>query len=401
MKTSVVENAERSIMSECSPRAATAHPPKVKPNRFKEIVRESLSLAGVEINGSNPWDIRVNHEEFYQRILAEGSLGLGETYMQGWWACQSLDEFFYRILRHQLADRVKANLSLVKNALLAKFFNMQTRAKAFRNGQAHYDLSNELFVKMLDRRMVYTCGYWKGAATLDEAQEAKLDLVCRKAGLKPGMKVLDIGCGWGSWAKYAAEKYRVEVVGITVSRAQAELGRELCKGLPVEIRLQDYREVNERFDCVVSLGMFEHVGGKNYQTYMNVVHRCLADDGLFLLHTIGGNRSVRAIDPWFNKYIFPNGMVPSIKQVGASIEGLFVMEDWHNFSADYDKTLMAWHENIERHWGSLASRYDEKFHTMWRYYLLSCAGAFRARENQLWQIVLSKRGVVGGYQSIR
>jgi len=273
--------------------------------------------------------------------------------------------------------------------------------RAYRNGQAHYDIGNALYERMLYRRRTYTCGYWETAHTLDEAQEAKLDLACRKLELKAGMRVLDIGCGWGSWAKYAAENYGVEVVGITVSKAQAELGREMCAGLPVEIRLQDYREVNEKFDAIVSLGMFEHVGYKNYRRYMEIVHRCLRGDGLFLLHTIGGNRSVTSIDPWTDKYIFPNSMIPSITQIGAAIENLFVMEDWHNFSADYDHTLMAWHENFERHWDALKPDYDETFHAMWRYYLLACAGTFRARENQLWQIVFSKRGVSGGYKSVR
>jgi cyclopropane-fatty-acyl-phospholipid synthase len=370
-------------------------------NRFKDAVRELLSLADVEINGSNRWDIRVYNENFYRRVLGAGSLGLGESYVAGWWDSAALDEFFCRIFRCRVAERVRNNFPLALSALLAKVFNMQTRVRAYSNGQAHYDIGNALYRRMLDRRMTYTCGYWETAQTLDEAQEAKLDLACRKLGLKAGMRVLDIGCGWGSWAKYAAENYGVEVVGITVSKAQAELGRELCVGLPVEIRLQDYREVNENFDAIVSLGMFEHVGYKNYRRYMEIAHRCLRSDGLFLLHTIGGNRSVTSIDPWTDKYIFPNSMIPSIKQIGAAIENLFVMEDWHNFSADYDQTLMAWHENFERHWNAIKPDYDETFHAMWRYYLLACAGAFRARENQLWQIVLSPRGVSGGYKSVR
>jgi cyclopropane-fatty-acyl-phospholipid synthase len=372
-----------------------------KTSRFKEALGELLSLAEVEINGSRRWDIRVYNEKFYRRVLGAGSLGLGESYVEGWWDCAALDEFFCRIFRYQVAERVQNDLSLALSALLAKVFNMQTRVRAYRNGQAHYDIGNALYQRMLDRRMTYTCGYWETAHTLDEAQEAKLDLACRKLELKAGMRVLDIGCGWGSWAKYAAENYGVEVVGITVSKAQAELGREMCAGLPVEIRLQDYREVNEKFDAIVSLGMFEHVGYKNYRTYMEIAHRCLEGDGLFMLHTIGGNRSVTSIDPWTDKYIFPNSMIPSIKQIGAAIENLFVMEDWHNFSADYDRTLMAWHENFERHWDTLKPDYDETFHAMWRYYLLACAGAFRARENQLWQLVLSKRGVSGGYKSVR
>ena len=284
---------------------------------------------------------------------------------------------------------------------IAKAFNRQSKKRAFHIGEKHYDIGNKLYKNMLDRRMVYSCAYWKGVESLDEAQETKLDLVCRKLALEKGMKILDIGCGWGSFAKYAAEKYKTEVVGITVSKEQAELGKILCKGFPVEIKLQDYREMKGKFDRIVSLGMIEHVGYKNYKTYMKVASRCLKNNGLFLLQTIGENKSRMLADPWINKYIFTNGMLPSIKQIGKSIEGLFVMEDWHNFSADYDKTLMAWFENFDKNWDKIKEDYDDKFYRMWKYYLLSCAGAFRSRTNQLWQIVLSKKGVLGGYKSIR
>ena len=373
----------------------------MKTNKFEDTAQQLLSLAGIKINGNNPWDISVHNEKFYQIVLSQGTLGLGESYMDGWWDCEALDEFFSRVIHAQIQKNIKKNWSLVYQVILARIFNRQSRDRAFQIGEKHYDLGNELFINMLDKRLVYSCAYWKDALTLDIAQENKLELICRKLGLQPGMKVLDIGCGWGSFARYAAEKYQVKVVGITVSKEQVELARTLCAGLPIEIRLQDYRDVNEKFDRIISVGMIEHVGYKNYRTYMEVVHRCLEDNGLFLLHTIGGNKSVKSVDPWINRYIFPNGMLPSIKQLSHSIEGLFVMEDWHNFSADYDKTLMAWYANLEKNWEKLKSKYDERFHRMWKYYLLSCAGSFRARSNQLWQIVLSKNGVIGGYKSVR
>jgi cyclopropane-fatty-acyl-phospholipid synthase len=285
-------------------------------------------------------------------------------------------------------------------AIEARLRNRQSKSEAMGRGKNHYELGNDLYRAMLDKRLVYTCAYWKGAHNLDEAQEAKLDLTCRKLGLEKGMRVLDIGCGWGSFAKFAAERYGVEVVGITVAERQVELGRELCRGLPVEIRLQDYRDMDEEFDHIVSLGMFEHVGYKNYPEYMQVAHRCLRDGGLFLLHTIGGNESRRETEPFIDKHIFPNSMIPSITQIGSAIEGLFVMEDWHNLSTDYDRTLCSWHANFDRHWASLSRHYDEAFRRKWRYYLLQCAGSFRARKNQLWQIVLSKNRFAQ-YQSIR
>ncbi len=367
----------------------------------EKMVRSLLGEAGIVVNGSSPADIKIRNPEFYKRVLAGGSLALGESYMDGWWDCERLDEFFNRLLKAELDKKVKRNLRILLYGCAALVFNLQSKSRAFLIGEKHYDAGNDLYENMLDKRLVYTCGYWKNANNLDEAQEAKLDLVCKKIGLKEGQKILDIGCGWGSFAKYAAEKYKVSVVGVTVSAEQVKLGKKLCEGLPVDIRLSDYRDVTEKFDHIVSLGMFEHVGYKNYRTYMEVAHRLLKDDGLFLLHTIGGNESTISLDPWIEKYIFPNSMLPSIKQISGAIEGIFVMEDWHNFSAYYDKTLMAWYENFKNNWDKIKANYDDRFRRMWEYYLLSCAGSFRARKNQLWQIVLSKNGVAGGYESIR
>lgn len=368
---------------------------------LKKTAEDLLFSAGIEINGYNPWDIQVHNEHFYRRVLTQGSLGLGESYMDGWWDCDELDGFMYRILRKNLEDKVRGNWQLLLKAFWARLFNIQSKRRAFQIGEHHYDMGNNLFENMLDKQMVYSCAYWKNARTLDQAQKNKLDLICRKIGLKPGMRILDIGCGWGSFAKYAAEKYGASVIGITVSREQVDLGCKICKRLPIEIRLQDYRDINETYDHIVSVGMFEHVGCKNYRTFMKCVHRCLKDKGLFLLHTIGGNTSVFSPEPWMNKYIFPNGMLPSIMQIASAIEGLFVMEDWHNLSVDYDRTLMVWHRNFMKNWDKIRAHYGQRFYRMWKYFLLSCAGAFRARKNQLWQVVLSKQGVEGGYASVR
>jgi cyclopropane-fatty-acyl-phospholipid synthase len=367
----------------------------------KGTVQDLLDLADVQINGKRPWDLKVHNDRFYRRLIAGGSLAFGEMYMDGWWDCDAPDQLFDKVLSAQLNKKVNKNTRLMLRLLYARIFNLQTRRRAFKVGEHHYDLGNEVYQAMLDKRMIYTCAYWKHAKNLDEAQEAKLDLVCRKLGLKPGDRVLDIGCGWGGFAKFAAEKYGVSVVGVTVSKEQVALGREVCKGLPVELRLQDYRDVNERFDHIVSLGMLEHVGNKNYRTYMKVAERCLKDDGLFLLHTIGSSRSTNPPDPWMVKYIFPNSIVPTAQELAQAVEDIFIIEDWHNFSADYDATLMAWHENFEAHWPTLKNTHDERFHRMWRYFLLCCTGAFRSRTSQLWQVVLSKSGVKNGYVSVR
>ncbi|MBI5370181.1 cyclopropane fatty acyl phospholipid synthase [Candidatus Uhrbacteria bacterium] len=366
----------------------------------KTFLESWLAKADIRTNGDRPWDLIVHDERVFSRTLAQGSLGFGEAYMDGWWDCHALDQMLTRVFHANLQDHIKP-LRALWPTVSAHLLNPQRKSKAFEIGKRHYDVGNDLYEHMLDQRMVYTCGYWKDATTLDEAQEAKLDLTCRKLELKPGMRVLDIGCGWGSFAKFAAQKYGVGVVGVTVSKEQVKLAQELCAGLPIDIRLQDYRDIAGTFDRIVSLGMFEHVGYKNYRTYMQVAHRVLADGGLFLLHTIGGNHSVHSTDQWIEKYIFPNSMLPSITQIGAAIEDLFVMEDWHNFGPFYDKTLLAWHQNFERAWPELKEKYGERFGRMWQFYLLSSAATFRARNNQLWQIVLSKGDRIDAYVSVR
>ena len=365
-----------------------------------------LERAGIALNGSAPGDMQVRDTDVFRRAFAGGTIGLGESYMDGQWDAYDLSDFFFRIMRADFrTSRSLNSWSILAYALRARLTNMQVQKRAFEVGEEHYDLGNDLFEAMLDKRLNYTCGYWSSPTdpvqTLEEAQEAKLDLICRKIGLKPGQTVLDIGCGWGNFLKFAAEKYAAKGVGITISKEQAAGARECCKGLPVEIRVEDYRDTIGTFDHIVSIGMIEHVGPKNYRTYMKKVHELLKDDGLFLLHTIGAQQTTWITDPWIRKYIFPNGVLPSVAQIGAASNRLFIMEDWHNFGPDYDKTLMAWFENFDRNWPTLKQKYSERFYRMWKYYLLSCAGSFRARHNQLWQVVLSKKGIVGGYPSVR
>lgn len=367
----------------------------------KRLIQELLDHAGVQIDGDRPFDIQVHKPELYARVLAGGSLALGESYMDGWWDCAALDRFFELVLGAQLDKQIRLSRELVWTAAKARLRNPQRRAKAFEIGERHYDTGNDLFTLMLDKRLTYSCAYWEQAHTLDQAQEAKLELICRKLGLRPGMRVLDIGCGWGSFAIYAAEKHGAQVTGITVSQEQVDLARRLADGLPVSVELRDYRSLRGTFDRIVSVGMVEHVGAANYRTFMQVVRRCLADDGLFLLHTIAGNTTSRASDPWIAKYIFPNSMLPSARQLTSAAEGLFVLEDWHSFGPHYDPTLMAWHANFTENWPQISDAYGERFFRMWTYYLLSCAGSFRARRNQLWQIVYSRSGVRGGYQPVR
>ena len=362
---------------------------------FRRRIEKLLAHADVAIDGDRPWDLQVNHPNFFQRVLAQGSLGFGEAYMDGWWDSHSPDQLLTRLIKAELDEKIKSVI-LVYDALKAKLTNRQNRRRAFMVGEQHYNIGNQLYQRMLDPRMIYSCAYWRRTENLDQAQEHKLELTCCKLHLEKGQRVLDIGCGWGGTARFMAERYGVEVVGVTVSSAQADLARDRCAGLPVQILLQDYRDLSGQFDRIVSIGMFEHVGPKNYRAYFRKVARLLKDDGLFLLHTIGRNLPSTKTDPWIDRYIFPNGVIPSSGQIARAYEGFFVLEDWHNFGPDYDRTLMAWQKNFNQHWPELSEQYDERFRRMWSYYLNCSAASFRARENQLWQIVLSKKGVPGG-----
>lgn len=365
--------------------------------RSQDIVYRVLESADIRPGGDRSWDIQIRDDRFFDRVLRSGNLGLGEAYMDGWWDVEDLTEFISRLIRVDAEALVRKNLNTLLCVLSARLINYGSRKRSHEIAERHYNLDSTLFEKMLDKRMTYSCGYWANANDLETAQEHKLDLVCRKIGLRPGMKVLDIGCGWGSFMKYAAERYGVSCVGVSVSSEQTRLGRQLCEGLPVEFSVKDYHDIEGRYDRIVSIAMFEAVGYKNMKVFFRTARRLLADDGLFLLHTLGINTSTVRGDPWNDKYIFPNGMVPSIRQLGQSIEHVFVMEDWHNFAADYEPTLLAWHRNFREAWPVLKARYDERFARMWTYYLLSCAGAVRARYLQLWQVVLSPSGVPGGY----
>ncbi len=360
--------------------------------KVKEQFSSLMKYAGITVNGSRPFDIKVHNDALYERVLKHPALGLGESYMDHWWDCLSLDQFIEKILQANLVNKIKQDWITNWNCIKSSFLNLQTAKRAFIIGKQHYDIGNDLYEKMLDKRMQYTCGYWREAETLDAAQEAKLELICRKIALKPGMHVLEFGCGFGGFARYAAENYGARVTGFTVSKQQAEYAKNLCLGLPVNIHLDDYRKASGSYDRVVSIGLMEHVGYKNYRAYMKLASRLLKDDGLAFIHTIGSNASNKICNAWTSKYIFPNSMLPSIAQLGKAMECIFVIEDLHNFGEDYDKTLMAWHQNFKSAWPELREKYGERFYRMWEYYLFSCAGGFRAREMQLWQIVMSKPG---------
>lgn len=370
-------------------------------------ISQLLSACDVEVNGNRTWDILVKNRAAFKRMLNEPSLGSGESYMDGWWECPKLDEFFFRLIRSLNIQQLYNTSTLIKFFIKHHLINQQSLFRSRRVAEQHYDLGNDLYEAMLGESMAYTCGYWKNATTLNEAQYAKYDLICKKINLKSGERLLELGCGWGGFAKFAATHYGVEVTAVNISQEQMDYAKMNAKNLPIHYVVSDYRQIKNynpdgvKFDKIVSIGMCEHVGHRNYSRFMRVAAHNLKPDGLFLMHTIGKNHTINFADPWIQKYIFPNGMLPSIKQIASSSEKYFITEDLHNFGADYDKTLMAWFHNFETHWPTLQEKYGERFYRMWKYYLLSCAGAFRARSIQLWQFVFSPEGQIHGYNSVR
>ncbi|WP_299003046.1 cyclopropane fatty acyl phospholipid synthase [uncultured Shewanella sp.] len=372
--------------------SASSNPIIVKPRHLaaKKHFESLIKPSGVHVNGNQAYDIQVNNPKFFHRVIHQGNLGLGESYMEGWWECERIDLLIEKLLLANLKQHVKNRFRLLWPLMMARLFNLQTAIRSFAVAKQHYNIGNDLFEKMLDESMSYSCGYWQQAQTLTQAQDAKMNLLCRKLKLEPGMTLLDIGCGWGGLAAYAAEHFSVSVTAITISHAQFAYATEKYKHLDICFKLQDYRELNGHYDRIVSVGMLEHVGYKNYRRFMEKVNASLATQGLAVLHTIVDNTSNTTCDPWINKYIFVNGLVPSVAQLSKAAEGLLVMEDVHNFGPDYAKTLMAWHDNFVKNYSSLSATYDTRFYRMWRYYLLSCAGGFKARYMQLMQFVMSK-----------
>jgi cyclopropane-fatty-acyl-phospholipid synthase len=370
---------------------------------IRQPLERLAETAGITLDGRGPAAVRIFDDRVFHAAATRGFAGLRDAYVEGWWDAEQLDIVTERVLSCTGAVQRAGRAENVRGALLAWAVNRQAPAGNARSAQ-HYQLGNDLYEAMLDRRMVYSCAYWRAATTLDDAQQHKLDLVCRKLGLERGMRLLDVGCGWGGLARHAAEHHGVSVVGITIAPAQAELARARCAGLPVEVRVQDYRDLargRERFDRVASLGMFEHVGARNGRRYMRMVHEALAPGGLALVQTIGVDVARGFYDPWMDANIFPNAMIPSASQLAAAAEGLLVVEDWQNLGADYHPTLVAWFRNFEAAWPKLRARYGERFYRMWKCYLLTCAGGFRARRQHVWQIVLSRGGVRGGYTAAR
>ncbi len=374
-------------------------------SRSQKLIEPIFREAGIRINGSEPWDMTIHDARFFDRFVRDGTMGAGESYMDGWWDCERIDELTARVLSSELSDLFARNWKLRLDHLKKVLLDRQRGRRSMAVAEQHYDLGNEFFARMLGPTMAYSCAYWRDADNLDEAQRNKMDLCCRKLDLKEGDRLLDVGCGWGSMMKYAAENYGCEVIGITISEQQCEYAERITKDLPVEVRLLNYRDARQddlgTFDKVVSIGMFEHVGKPNYRSFMQFIDRVLAPDGLFLLHTIGRSADVQA--RWLGRYIFPNSYLPELRDLADAIANIFVLEDVQNIGANYDKTMLGWHRNFEQFAKEGLAEENPRFYRMWRYYLLTGAGSFRLRKKRaaVWQLVLSKGGVPLGYAAPR
>lgn len=366
------------------------------PTVTRLLLEPLLARAGVKVDGKEPWDIQVADQRFFRTVLTQGSLGLGEAYLRGWWTCNDLEELSYRLIRSGL---YKTSLLLpqpVLANLLHATINQQSKEKSLRVAVQHYSLGNDVFLDFLGRHHLYSCGYFKDTDDLDVAQRQKLEKVCRLLDLRPGDRVLDVGGGWGEFARYAATQHGCEVTSINIADEQIKFAREYCKDASVEIRRCDYRDVTGRFDKIVVMAMLTHVGYKNYRGFMEVMDRCLEPGGLMLVESVGGHKSRKDCEPWINRYIFPGGVVPSLEQFDRAVAGLFARKALDEFGSSYVHTLRAWHRNFVQAWPAHRSRYDDRMRLMFEYFFLTVAGAFRAGYLLHWHLLFQKGEQVAG-----
>jgi len=341
-------------------------------------------------------DIVVNNKEMFVKIASNGELGLVESYINGDWDSDNLEKTISELiskldfLKNQIKKQSLNFIFMEIKAVIKNRIQNNSIKSVKKNISHHYDIGNDLFQKMLGKHMQYTCAYfYKPNMTLDEAQYAKMELIAKKIDLKPNMKVLDIGCGFGSMAQHLAKHYNVYVIGVTLSKEQKKYADEYFSHPRVTIELKDYRHVTGNFDRVYSVGMFEQVGRKRYKEYYDKCYELLKPDGIMLIHTIGTNKRKWNHNSFINKYIFPEGELPHIENLTHSFVDKWHLEDWQNMGLSYAKTTKLWHTNIGD-WSGL-DNYDERFRRMWDFYLLGCVANFQSRNVCLWQIVYTKR----------
>lgn len=378
---------------------------------FKALVTAKLAQAGITINGTNPWDLIVKDDRFYARTAIGGSLGLGDSYAEGLITCEDIGALQQRWIAadtHPPGPRWPRNPAEAWIRLKMLMSNQQNIERSRDVGKFHYDIGNDLYRRMLGPTMAYSCGYWAGikyatdALALDQAQRNKYQIICEKLNLRWGMRVLEIGCGSGGFAAYAAREYGVDIVGVSISKEQIAYAQQaypdLCASGQINLQLMDYRGMydtfGQQFDAAVSIGMFEHVGPANYAVYMKAVRDCLKPHAPFLLHTIVGNGNP---DPFMWYRIFRGGVLPLEAQMAKAAKPYFAIEHVENFGYDYYLTLKAWWNNFVAAWPELEHTYDRRFYRMWEFYLKACAALFEARRIHLQHWLLVPGGTKHGY----
>jgi cyclopropane-fatty-acyl-phospholipid synthase len=364
----------------------------------KETVETFLNECEIQIDGANQGDIIVKDDRFYSMCINYGELGFGESYMYGYWDSKNLYETLYNGIKNcHKVSYMNLNSIAFNRYFNNMFYNNQTIDKASADVQAHYNKGNDLYERMLDKtNMQYTCGFFQDTNDLETAQIQKLNIIAQKLNLKPGEKLLDIGCGWGNLINFMTTNYGVKGIGITISSEQLKFCKEKYKdNKNAEFLLIDYRNIPDdmKFDKIVSVGMFEHVGKKNFEEYFDIVYKHLNDDGLALIHTMGQQSKMinaTAHSEWIDKYIFPGGEIPDWEDLSKIISKRFFIHDWHNFGKYYARTFEAWYNNINKRWNEIPN-YNEEFRRMWNFYLVSFIVNFDLCRLLLFQILISKK----------
>ncbi len=348
-----------------------------------------------------PITLKILDKSLHTKLLLLPDLYFGEAYTDGSVVIENgtLTEFLDLALKNIGRDETNSyNAAINKMRGTYRFltnFNLKKKSKS--NVAHHYDISENLYDLFLDTKRQYSCAYFKNDNdTLEDAQNNKINHIIKKLNLKPNQKVLDIGSGWGSLAIDIAKKSQCEVVGITLSKNQYKYSVQKAKenGLEnqVQFRLADYRDLNEKFDRIVSVGMFEHVGRKFYKTYFNNVAKLLNEDGVALIHTIGSVNPPRDPHPWITKYIFPGGYTPSLSEVAKPIENCgLILSDLEVWRMHYSHTLRHWKERFLGEREKVLQMFDEKFLRMWEFYLAGCEMAFKWGDQVVFQLQLIKK----------
>jgi len=356
----------------------------------RRAVEQVFEGAGVRCNGSRLFDPQILDDRFYTACATRGTLGFGESYVANWWACDDLEELAYRLTVSRINQVGRFAPLLAMSYLVSLLRNNQTLERSRRVADRHYNIGNDLFFSFLGRYRNYSCALFEGTESLDAAQKAKMERICELLELSERDHLLDVGGGWGHLARHAALQHGCTVTSINIADEQITYAREMCAGLPVDVRKCDYRQLTGRYTKAAVVAMFTHVGSKNHRTFFECIHRCLPEGSRLVMETVGSSHSNVTLEPWTERHIFPGGVVPSLRQIDHAASGLFVRGYTREFGSHYVLTLRAWYDNLMAAWPELSTRYSESTLRTFEYFFLTVAGTFRAGRLKHWHLVMSK-----------